>query len=52
MHSGAPKSFTCRSIGSESWRIWVVYAYKSLVHGNGETGEYISLSMVEMVGGS
>jgi hypothetical protein len=48
---GVPKSFTCRHVGLESQGIWVVSVYVSMVLGYGDTGEYISLSMVEVVGG-
>jgi hypothetical protein len=40
---GVPKSFTCRSIGSESRGIWVGSVYTSVVLGYGETGECIVL---------
>ena len=38
---GVPKSFTCRSVGSGSRGIWVVFVYASVVLGYGETGECI-----------
>jgi hypothetical protein len=47
MPLGVPKSFTYRSVGSETRGIWIVSMYASMVLGYGGTGEYISLSMVE-----
>jgi hypothetical protein len=47
MASGAPKSMTCRSIGSATRGIWIVSVYASMVLGYREIGEYISYSTVE-----
>ena len=40
---GVPKSFTCRSIGSESWGVWVVSMYMGVVLRYEEIGECIVL---------
>jgi hypothetical protein len=47
MPSGVPKFFTCRSVGSRTLGIQIVFVYTSMVLGYGETGEYISYSLVE-----
>jgi hypothetical protein len=47
MPSSVPKSFTCRSVGSRTRGIWVVFVYASMVLGYGEIDECISYSMVE-----
>jgi hypothetical protein len=43
MPSGVPKSFTCRSVGSGTQEMWIVFVYASVVLGYGETCECIVL---------
>jgi hypothetical protein len=42
-----PKFFTCRSVGSGTRGIWVVFVYASMVLGYGEIVIALSLTMAE-----